>query len=88
MLKKSCILRAVRYCNEEIVRYLVEQGAKLDGYNQVGSGAYSQAYFGNKRNIPLIQELGLDIKQHGGAVLRQAVSNFDMKTVTFYLIME
>lgn len=83
--KNPAFLRAVRYCNEEIVRYLVEQGAKLDGYNQVGSGAYSQAYFGNKRNIPLIQELGLDIKQHGGAVLRQAVSNFDMKTVTFLL---
>lgn len=83
--KNPAFLRAVRYCNEDIVRYLVEQGAKLDGYNQVGSGAYSQAYFGNKKNIPLIQELGLDIKQHGGAVLRQAVSNFDMKTVTFLL---
>ena len=62
-VEKSFLLRAVRYCKENIVRYLVEQGAKLDGYNQVGSGAYSQAYYGNKRNIPLIHELGLDIKQ-------------------------
>ena len=65
MWKKSCFLRAVRYCEETIVRYLVEQGARLDGCNQVGSGAYSQAYYGNKRNIPLIHELGLDIKLHG-----------------------
>lgn len=83
--KNPSFLRAVRYCKENIVRYLVEQGAKLDGYNQVGSGAYSQAYYGNKRNIPLIHELGLDIKQHGGPVLRQAVSNFDKKTVTYLL---
>ncbi|MCT6903969.1 MAG: ankyrin repeat domain-containing protein, partial [Lactobacillus sp.] len=83
--KNPSFLRAVRYCKENIVRYLVEQGAKLDGYNQVGSGAYSQAYYGNKGNIPLIHELGLDIKQHGGPVLRQAVSNFDKKTVTYLL---
>lgn len=83
--KNPAFLIAVRYCKEKMICYLVEQGAKLDGYNQVGSGAYSQAYYGNKRNIPLIHELGLDIKQHGGAVLRQAVSNYDMKTVTYLL---
>lgn len=83
--KNPAFLRAVRYCKEEIVRYLVEQGAKLDGHNQVGSGAYLQAYYGNKRNIPLIHELGLDVKEYGGAVLRQAVSDFDKKTVNYLL---
>lgn len=78
-------LRAVRYCKEDIVRYIVAQGAKMDKLNQVGSGAYSQAYYGNKRNIPLIHELGLDIKLHGGAVLRQAVSNHDYKALTYLL---
>ncbi|AZS17900.1 ankyrin repeat domain-containing protein [Paenibacillus lutimineralis] len=78
-------LRAVRYCKEDIVRYIVAQGAKMDKLNQVGSGAYSQAYYGNKKNIPLIHELGLDIKLHGGAVLRQAVSNHDYKALTYLL---
>lgn len=78
-------LRAVRYCKENIIRYIVAHGAKLDGHNRVGSGAYSQAYYGNKKNIPLIHELGLDIKQHGGAVLRQAVSNYDKNMVTYLL---
>ncbi|WP_286923172.1 MULTISPECIES: ankyrin repeat domain-containing protein [Lysinibacillus] len=78
-------LVAVRYCKEDIVRYIVKHGAKLDTLNQVGSGAYSQAYYGNKNNIPLIHELGLDIRQYGGPVLRQAVSNHDMKTVTYLL---
>jgi len=78
-------LRAVRYCKENIVRYVAAQGAEMDKLNQTGSGAYSQAYYGNKNNIPLIQELGLDIKLHGGAVLRQAVSNHDFKTLTYLL---
>jgi len=78
-------LCAVRYCKEDVVRYIVAHGAKLDMLNQVGSGAYSQAYYGNKKNMPLIHELGLDIKQHGGPVLRQAVSDHDMKTITYLL---
>lgn len=78
-------LRAVRYCKEDTVRYIAAQGAKMDKLNQIGSGAYSQAYYGNKNNIPLIHELGLDIKLHGGAVLRQAVSDHDYKTLKYLL---
>ncbi|WP_311082359.1 ankyrin repeat domain-containing protein [Paenibacillus polymyxa] len=82
---RPAFLTAVRYCSEEIVRYVVSHGAKLDGKNKVKSGAYEQAYYGNKKNIPLIHELGLDIKQHGGATLRNAVSNHDRKTVALLL---
>ncbi|WP_442604125.1 ankyrin repeat domain-containing protein [Paenibacillus sp. KN14-4R] len=78
-------LLAVRYCKEDIVRYVAAQGAKLDKLNQVRSGAYSQAYYGNKKNIPFIHELGLDIKQHAGAVLRTAVSDHDRETVAYLL---
>ncbi|GAA4852001.1 ankyrin repeat domain-containing protein [Paenibacillus vulneris] len=78
-------LRAVRYGKEDMVRYVAEHGARMDMLNQVRSGAYSQAYYGNKSNIPLIRELGLDIKQHGGAVLRQAVSDHDLKTIDYLL---
>lgn len=81
----SAFLVAVRYCKEDVVRYIVKHGARVDMLNQVGSSAYSQAYYGNKKNIPLIHELGLDIRQYGGPVLRQAVSNHDMKTVTYLL---
>lgn len=78
-------LRAVRYCKEDIIRYIAAQGAKMEALNKTGSGAYSQAYYGNKNNIPLIHELGLDIKLYGGAVLRQAVSSHDYKTLTYLL---
>ncbi|MBH5319395.1 ankyrin repeat domain-containing protein [Paenibacillus sp. GSMTC-2017] len=83
--QNPAFLRAVRYCKEDIIRYIAAQGAKMDKLNQVGSGAYSQAYYGNKNNIPLIHELGLDMKLHGGAVLRQAVSDHDYKTLTYLL---
>ncbi|MBQ4901443.1 ankyrin repeat domain-containing protein [Paenibacillus sp. Marseille-P2973] len=83
--QNPAFLRAVRYCKEDLVRYIAAQGAKLDMVNQMGSGAYSQAYYGNKKNIPLIHELGLDIKEHGGDVLRQAVSDHDLKTLTYLL---
>ncbi|WP_103106648.1 ankyrin repeat domain-containing protein [Brevibacillus reuszeri] len=83
--RNPAFLNAVRYCKEDIVRYVAAQGAKLDMLNQVGSGAYTEAYYGNKNNIPLIQELGLDLKQHGGAVLRKAVSDHDRKTIAYLL---
>ncbi|MEK5319371.1 ankyrin repeat domain-containing protein [Paenibacillus sp. FSL L8-0644] len=78
-------LTAVRYGTEEIVRYVVAHGAKLDGKNHVKSGAYEQAYYGNKSNMLLIHELGLDMKQHAGATLRNAVSEHDLKTVALLL---
>lgn len=83
--QNPAFLLAVRYCKEDIVRYVAAQGAKLDMRNRVGSGAYSQAYYGNKSNIPLIHELGLDMKTHGGEVLRTAVSDHDLEWVTYLL---
>ncbi|RXZ81144.1 ankyrin repeat domain-containing protein [Paenibacillaceae bacterium] len=78
-------LLAVRYCGEEIIRYVHQHGAKLNRLNHVKSGAYDQAYYGNKKNIPLIQELGLDIREHAGRTLRKAVSDHDRKTVDYLL---
>lgn len=81
----STFLLAVRYGKEQLVRYVVEQGARLDLHNHVGSGAYVQAYYGNKSNIPLIHKLGLDMTQHGGELWRMAASDHDMKTIQLLL---
>lgn len=81
----SAFLLAVRYGNEQLIRYVVEHGAKLDLRNHVGSGAYAQAYYRNKSNIPLIHELGLDMKEHGGELWRMAVSDHDMQTMELLL---
>lgn len=82
---RPAFLTAVRYCGEDIVRYIAAQGAEMDKLDQTGSGAYSQAYYGNKNNIPLIHELGLDIKLHGGVLMRQAASDHDLKTLKYLL---
>lgn len=78
-------LVAVRYCGEETVRHVAAHGAKLDALNRVKSNAYDQAYYDNKRNIPLIHELGLDVRKHGGSTLRKAVGDHDRKTVEWLL---
>ncbi|RKN84308.1 ankyrin repeat domain-containing protein [Paenibacillus ginsengarvi] len=78
-------LTAVRYGGERVIRYLVERGAKLHLLNQVKSNAYDQAYYGKKENIPLIRELGLDIRKYGGSVLRKAVSDRNRNMVAYLL---
>ncbi|WP_342551578.1 ankyrin repeat domain-containing protein [Paenibacillus sp. FSL R7-0652] len=83
--ENPAILYAVRYCGADVIRYLHEQGARLEGVNHVKSNAYDEAYNGNKKNIKVLHELGLDIRKYGGGTLRKAVSDYDMKTVQYLL---
>ncbi|MFC4302938.1 ankyrin repeat domain-containing protein [Cohnella boryungensis] len=78
-------LLAVRYGDEELVRYLHGKGAKMDRLSRVKSSAYDEAYYGNKHNIPVIRELGLDIAKYGGKTLRKAISDADRKTADYLL---
>lgn len=78
-------LLAVRYGEEPLIRYLYEHGAQINRLNRVQSSAYDTAYFGKKKNIALIYELGLDIQKYGGSVLRKAVANHDLQTIDFLL---
>lgn len=48
-------------------------------------GNVTALYYGNKKNIPLIHELGLDIREYGGAVLRRAVSERSRRLVAYML---
>ncbi len=83
--KQPAMLTAVRYGNDKDVRKLYAAGARLDLQDRMKHNAYDAAYYGNKKNIPLIHELGLDIRQHAGAILRKAVMDHDFKT-TRYLV--
>ncbi len=85
MKDKPSILTAARYGGEEVVRYLHQKGAKLTGLNKVKSSAYDEAYYGNKKNIAVLNELGLDIRKYGGKTLRTAVSGHDMRTIQYLL---
>lgn len=83
--QKPAFLLAVRYCGEKLIRFVYEHGARIDSLNRVGSSAYQEAYYGNKKNIPLIYELGLDIRKFGGKTLRTAVSDHNLKIVEYLL---
>ena len=79
-------LLAVRYCNEEVIRYLVDFGAKVDGVNNVKSEAFSQALYGGKYdNLALIHELGHRVEKYGGQAFRSAVSDSNYKVLDFFI---
>ena len=45
-------LRAVRYCKEDIVRYIAAQGAKLDKLNQTGLGSIFTGLLWQQKQYP------------------------------------
>ena len=79
-------LLAVRCCDEIIIRYLVDSGAKVDGVNNVKSEAFSQALYGVKYdNLALIHELGHRVEKYGGQAFRSAVSDSNYKVLDFFI---
>ncbi|MCL2148157.1 MAG: ankyrin repeat domain-containing protein [Methanomassiliicoccaceae archaeon] len=81
-----CFLTAVRYCGEDIIRYVVSNGAKVDGVNSVGSDAFSEALFGRRyENLPLIQGLGHPVKKYGGDSFRRAVFGKNYEALDFFI---
>ena len=79
-------LSAVRYCNEDIIRYLVANGAKINVLNNVKSEAFQQALYGKRyENLPLIHELGHSVEKYGGEAFRQAVNDKNYDVLEFFI---
>jgi len=79
-------LLAVRYCDEAVIRYLVEQGAKVNCVNKVKTEAFSQALYGKKyENLPIIHELGHRVEKYGGQAFRSAVSDRNYGVLDFFI---
>lgn len=79
-------LPAVRYCNEAVIRYLVEQGAKVNCVNEVKTEAFSQALYGKKyENLPIIHDLGHRVEKYGGQAFRSAVSDRNYDVLDFFI---
>lgn len=79
-------LIAVRYCDEQIVRYIVSHGAKVDVLNNVKSDAYNEALCGKRyKNLPLIHELGHTVSKYGGNAFRRAVNDKNYDVLEFFL---
>lgn len=79
-------LTAVRYCDEDIIRYVVAHGAKVNGVNNVKTDAFQQALYGKRyNNLPLIHELGHTVSRYGGQAFRSAVSDRNYEVLEFFL---
>lgn len=79
-------LLAVRYCDEAVIRYLVENGAKVNCVNEVKTEAFSQALYGKKyENLPIIHELGHRVEKYGGQAFRSAVSDRNYDVLDFFI---
>ena len=79
-------LLAVRYCDEAVIRYLAENGAKVNCVNEVKTEAFSQALYGKKyENLPIIHELGHRVEKYGGQAFRSAVSDRNYDVLDFFI---
>ena len=79
-------LLAVKYCDEAIIRYLVEHGAKVNSVNHVKTEAFEQALYGKRyENLPVIHGLGHTVEKYGGNAFRKAVSERNYAVLDFFI---
>ena len=79
-------LCAVRYCSEDIIKYIVESGANIHSTNSVKTDAFGEALHGNKtENLIIIHELGHTVEKYAGAAFRSAVSDRNYTVTDFFI---
>ncbi len=79
-------LKAVRYCNKDIVKYIVKFGAKVNVVNNVKSDGFEQALYGNRfENLSLVHDLGYSVNQYGGKAFRKLVSDQNYEAIDFFI---
>jgi uncharacterized protein len=77
---------AARYGDSDMLRYLVAHGADVHARMRVGGDAYQQALYGSKLdNLPVIQELGHSVTEHGGEAFRSAVFSRNRRAAESFL---
>ena len=79
-------LTAVSYCNEEVIRYLAENGANIHAVKNFGMDAFEQALSHQRYdNFHIINELGHTVKEYGGNAFRSAVLSNKMEAVEIFI---
>ena len=79
-------LLAVRYGNQEIIDYVVAQGANINALNSVKVDAFQAALYGKKyENLQLIHDLGHTVHKYGGKAFRNAITDKNYEVLDFFI---
>ena len=79
-------LLAVRYGNQEIIDYVVAQGANINALNSVDVDAFQAALYGKKyENLQLIHDLGHTVQKYGGRAFRNGITDENYEVLDFFI---
>ena len=79
-------LLAVRYGNQEIIDYVVAQGANIHALNRVKVDAFQAALYGKKyEHLQLIHNLGHTVQKYGGKAFRNAITDRNYEVLDFFI---
>ena len=79
-------LLAVRYANQEIIDYVVAQGANINALNSVVVDAFQAALYGKKyENLQIIHDLGHTVQKYGGKAFRNAITDKNYEVLDFFI---
>ena len=79
-------LLAVRYGNNELIDYVVAQGANIHALNSVDVDAFQAALYGKKyENLQLIHDLGHTVQKYGGKAFRNAITDKNYEVLDFFI---
>lgn len=79
-------LLAVRYCNKEIIDYVVAHGANVHALNRVKVDAFQAALYVKKyEHLQIIHNLGHTVQKYGGKAFRNAITDKNYEVLDFFI---
>ena len=79
-------LLAVRYCNKEIIDYVVADGANVHALNRVKVDVFQAALYGKQyKHLQIIHDLGHTVQKYGSPAFRNAITDRNYEVLDFFI---
>ena len=79
-------LLAVRYADQKVIDYVVDNGANINALNSVEVDAFQAALYGKKyENLQIIHDLGHTVQKYGGKAFRNAITDENYEVLDFFI---
>ena len=79
-------LLAVRYADQKVIDYIVDNGANIHALNSVEVDAFQAALYGKKyENLQLIHDLGHTVQKYGGRAFRNGITDENYEVLDFFI---